>query len=138
MLNGNFAEIRGVGGLERSRDMTSKIYECTKLGEFAKDFGLKDQIRRAAVSVMSNIAEGFDRGGNREFIQFLAMAKGSMAEVKSQLYVAVDQKYVPQKDIQSLLQETEEIGRMIGGLSKYLQRSPMRGNKFNQRPGDAT
>ena len=74
-----------------ARELTRSVYECSKSGSFAKDFALRDQIRRAAISVMSNIAEGFERGGNAEFIQFLSIAKGSAAEVETQLYVALDQ-----------------------------------------------
>src|SRR6266702_128916 len=73
-----------------ARELTKSVYQVTAAGEFARDFGLRDQIRRAAVSVMSNIAEGFERGGNREFRQFLAQAKGSVGEVRSQLYAALD------------------------------------------------
>ena len=79
---------------KRSRALTKKVYDCTKQRGFEKDFGLKDQIRRSSVSTMSNIAEGFERGGNQEFIQFLATAKGSSGEVRSQLYVALDQGYI--------------------------------------------
>ena len=81
-----------------ARRLTKAIYRMTKDGGFAKDFALRDQIRRAAVSVMSNIAEGFERGGNQEFIQFLHVAKASCGEVRSHLYVALDQSYVDQKD----------------------------------------
>lgn len=115
---------------KRARALSKRIYDCTKLREFAKDFGLKDQIRRAAISVMSNVAEGFDRSGNREFIQFLTVAKGSGAELRSQLYVALDQAYISAKEFESLSRESEEIGKMITGFIKYLQRSPVRGSKF--------
>ena len=74
-----------------SRELTRQIYELTSSGEFCRDFGLKDQIRRACVSILSNIAEGFERGGDREFLQSLAVAKGSCGEVRAQLYVAYDQ-----------------------------------------------
>ena len=77
-----------------SRELAKLIYEATKQGQFAHDYGLKDQIQRAAVSIMSNIAEGFERNGNKEFINFLTIAKGSCGEVRSQLYVAFDQGYV--------------------------------------------
>ncbi|MEA2084022.1 MAG: four helix bundle protein [Thermodesulfobacteriota bacterium] len=75
---------------KKARELTKEIYVISNEGPFARDFGLRDQVRRAAVSVMSNIAEGFDRGGNRELIQFLYIAKGSAAEVQAQLYVALD------------------------------------------------
>ncbi|HVS82083.1 MAG TPA: four helix bundle protein [Pyrinomonadaceae bacterium] len=79
---------------KKARELTRRIYEVSGKGNFAKDFGLKDQIRRAAVSIMSNIAEGHDRSGTGEFVQFLANAKGSAAEVRCQLYVALDQGYI--------------------------------------------
>jgi four helix bundle protein len=83
-----------IQGWQRARELTKFIYAITKQEALARDFSLKDQIRRAAVSVMSNIAEGFERGGRAEFIQFLSIAKSSAAEVQSQLYVALDQEYV--------------------------------------------
>ena len=78
---------------KRARILTKQIYEITSMGKFGRDFGLEDQIRRAAVSVLSNIAEGFERGGDQEFLQFLAVAKGSCGELRAQLYVALDQEY---------------------------------------------
>src|SRR2546430_15190803 len=81
---------------QRARVLTKEIYASAKVGPFARDFGLRDQIQRASVSTMSNIAEGFERGGDREFVQFLSNSKGSCGEVKSQLYVALDQAYVTQ------------------------------------------
>src|SRR6266699_2353867 len=79
---------------QKARVLTQEIYGCTKVGGFVRDFGLKDQIQRASVSTMANIAEGFDRGGDKEFIQFLSNSKGSCGEVKSHLYVALDQNYL--------------------------------------------
>lgn len=78
---------------KKARKLTNTIYEATGTGTFTRDFGLKDQIRRASVSILSNIAEGFQRGGDKEFLQFLAVAKGSCGEVRAQLYIAVDQGY---------------------------------------------
>ena len=79
---------------KKARQLTNKIYEATAEGSFTRDFGLKDQIRRASISILSNIAEGFERGGDKEFLQFLAVAKGSCGEVRAQLYIAVDQGYL--------------------------------------------
>lgn len=81
---------------KKSRALTKSIYDASKVGLFAKDFGLKDQMQRSAVSTMSNIAEGFERGGDQEFIQHLAIAKGSCGELRSQMYVALDQGYISQ------------------------------------------
>jgi S23 ribosomal protein. len=87
---GTIQKFEDIDAWQKARALTREVYAVTADGAFAKDFGLRDQIRRAAVSVMSNIAEGFDRGGVREFIQFLFIAKGSAAEVQAQLYVALD------------------------------------------------
>ena len=96
--------------------MTKEVYRVTGSGKFNQDFGLKDQIRRAAVSVMSNIAEGFERGGRAEFHQLLSIAKGSCGEVRSQLYVALDAGYLDERAFAPLLAMTEEVGRIVGGL----------------------
>jgi four helix bundle protein len=82
---------------------------------------------------MSNIAEGFERGGDQEFIQHLAMAKGSCGEVRSQLYVALDQGYLNQETFERLYTDAEGINRMIAGFMSYLQKSPLRGSKFKDR-----
>ena len=99
-------------------------------GAFSKDFGLRDQIRRASVSIMSNIAEGFERGGTREFIQVLSMAKGSSGEVRSQLSGAVDQGYIDKETFEQLYALASEASRMITGLMKYLRTSNVKGVKY--------
>ncbi len=101
---------------QKSRKLTQEIYQATRRGDFSKDFGLSGQIQRAAVSIMSNIAEGFERGGRKEFHQFLSMAKASCAEVRSQLYVAFDIGYLLQPEFNELLNRAEEVGRIVGGL----------------------
>src|SRR6266498_5141313 len=101
---------------QKARKLTADIYRITSEGNFARDFGLKDQIRRAAVSSMSNLAEGFERGRPAEFHQFLSIAKGSCAEVRAQLYVALDAGYVTQNVFGNMMQQAEEVGRIIGGL----------------------
>jgi four helix bundle protein len=88
----------------QARQLTQQVYRLTKSEKFIKDFGLRDQIQRATVSIMSNIAEGFERGGNQEFVQFLYVSKASCGEVRSQLYVALDQGYVTDNDSEKLLQ----------------------------------
>ncbi len=97
---------------------------------FARDFPLRDQIRKAGVSIISNIAEGFDRGGTAEFVQFLSFAKGSAGEVRSQLYVAKDQGYLTSEDFDRLMELTDETSRLIGGLMVYLRKSGIKGTKF--------
>ena len=106
---------------QKARELTREIYRLTNQGAFAKDFGLRDQIRRAAVSIMSNIAEGFDRGGNREFVQFLYIAKGSAAEVQAQLCVALDAQYVSQKQFRKLYELANDTSRVLGGFIRYLK-----------------
>lgn len=91
-------------------------------GEFARDFGLRDQIRRASVSIMSNISEGFERGGAKEFKRFLSIAKGSTGEVKAQLYVARDVGFINQEQFNTLFKLTTEVGKLIGGFMSYLER----------------
>ena|ERR1043166_2269723 len=107
---------------QKARALTAEIYQVTAKGEFARDFGLKDQIRRAAVSVMSNIAEGFERGRPTEFHQFLSIAKGSCAELRSQLFVALDARYLAHEDFDSLRIHAEEVGRIVGGLRAGVDR----------------
>ena len=115
---------------QKARLLTNAIYQMTAHGEFARDFGLRDQIRRAGVSSMSNIAEGFEREGNREFIQFLTHSKGSTGEVKSQLYVALDARFVSQREFDDVYHLADETGRLIGGFMNYLRTSDYRGRKF--------
>jgi four helix bundle protein len=116
---------------QKTRQLTANIYRFTSTGLFAKDFGLRDQIRRAAVSSMSNIAEGFERDGNKEFIQFLSVAKGSTGEVRSQLYVALDAGFLDQAQFTELFGSAEEASRLIAGFMRYLRQSEMRGRKSN-------
>jgi four helix bundle protein len=113
-----------------ARRLTRAIYRLTTTEKFSKDFGLRDQIRRAAVSIMSNIAEGYERGGNPEFTQFLYVAKGSCGEVRSQLYVALDQGYAEQKQTDELMKSFKRLSSMISNLITYLRNSGMKGEKF--------
>ncbi len=106
---------------QRARTLVRDIYEVTSRGNFAKDYSLKDQIRRASISVMSNIAEGFSRHTDREFIQFLHVAKGSISEVQSQLYVALDLKYISEATFKELYELLEEAIRLISGFVRYLK-----------------
>ena len=123
----NFEEIEA---WQKARYLTRKIYSLSNQGSFSKDFGLRDQIRRASVSTMSNIAEGFERGGTKEFVQFLSIAKGSSGEVRSQLYVAVDQGYINKETFDYLFDLASETSRMIAGLMNYLRKSKLKGSKY--------
>src|SRR5688500_15860086 len=115
---------------KQARLLTQEVYRLTKTGKISRDFGLRDQIQRAAISVMSNIAEGIERGGNQEFSQFLYVAKASCCEVRSQLYVALDQGYVTHDETEKLRQSFKRLSGMISNLIAYMRQSEMRGEKF--------
>ena len=117
---------------KRARQMTRKIYAISRDGALSRDFGLKDQLRRATVSSMSNIAEGFERDGTQEFVHFLTMAKASSGEVRSQLYVALDEGYITQQQFKELYEDAEAVGKMTASFIKYLQTTTWRGNKFRR------
>ena len=117
---------------QKARELNRLVYKISANGTFAKDFGLRDQIRRASISVMSNIAEGFERGGDKEFAQFLSNAKGSCGEVGCQLYAAPDEKYLSEAEFKQLSERSLEVSRLISGFMTYLRRSELRGNKFKQ------
>lgn len=107
---------------QKARELTNQIYLLTSRGEFHKDYALIDQLRRACISVMSNIAEGFERSRPKEFVQFLLYAKGSTGEISTQLIIAADQQYVNSAEYEQLSALTDEIGKMIGGLIAYLRK----------------
>ena len=106
---------------QTSRKVVSIIYHVTAVGVFSRDFSLRDQIRRAAVSVPSNIAEGFSRHSNKEFIQYLFIAKGSAAEVQSQLYVALDLAYISQEQFDEIYKQLETVAKQISRFITYLK-----------------
>ncbi|TLS78393.1 four helix bundle protein [Mariprofundus erugo] len=107
---------------QKARELTRAVYEVTSQGEFARDHGLRDQIRRAAVSVMSNLAEGFDRGSRADFHKFIVIAKGSCAEVRCQLYVALDAGYLDQVVFSTLQGRATEVARIIAGLRRSVEK----------------
>ena len=115
------------------RRLKQTIYRFTRRENFRLDFALVSQIRRAAQSITSNIAEGFERGGNREFIQFLSQSKGSVGEVKDQLYTALDERYISQDDFDMAYELGEQTTRLIGGFMSYLRRTEKTGSKFVSR-----
>jgi four helix bundle protein len=127
---GKIEKFEDIVAWQKAREMTRQVYGCSKVGLFAKDFGLRDQIQRAAVSTMGNIAEGFERGGDKEFVQFLSNSKGSCGEVKSHLYVALDQRYITPVQFNHLYRQADEVTLLVGGFMSYLQRSSLRGRKF--------
>src|SRR5438128_1109264 len=115
---------------QNAREITRLIYRVSSDGKFAKDFALVNQIRRSAVSILSNIAEGFERNGDKEFIQFLTIAKGSCGEVRAQLYVAFDQKYLEETEFLEIRSKLVDTSRMMSGLINYLKQSDLKGSKF--------
>jgi four helix bundle protein len=117
---------------QKARELTKEVYHLTAHGGFRNDFALRDQIRRASVSVLSNISEGFERGGDKEFRQFLSLAKGSCAEIRAQLYVALDAGYINKADFDTLQTLSREISRLISGMMNYLATSAMTGSKFKK------
>ena len=117
---------------QKARQLTSIIFRLTKSEPFTRNFTLKDQLCRAAISVPANIAEGFERDGNKEFIKFLSIAKGSVGEVRSLLYLAKDFEYISPEQMDETRALTLETARLIGGLMRYLQKSDKKGKKFKK------
>ncbi len=126
-----FKTFEDIDAWKKARELTRSVYGVTAKGAFARDYALRDQIRRASISVMSNVAEGHGRGGTKEFMQFLSMALGSANEVGSHLYVALDQKYLTDNDFRELTALAHETANLIGGLSRYLRTIRLRGRKFD-------
>ena len=109
---------------QQARELTRWVYKLTANGRFSRDYGLKDQMRRASVSIMANIAEGFSRRGDKEFTQFLFVAKSSAAELQSHAYVALDQDYITDTDFKGLYESLDHISRMLSNFIKRLLRNP--------------
>ena len=116
-----FKKFEDILAWQKSRQATKLVYEITNQGNFAKDFGLRDQIRRSSVSVMANIAEGFGRRSNKEFSNFLNFAHGSIAETQSHLYIALDLNYLNRNDFSELYKIYDEDSRMVMSLSQHLR-----------------
>ncbi len=108
---------------QKARELAATIYELTRKEKFSRDFGWRDQIQRAAGSVMHNIAEGFESGSDPEFVRFLKMARRSAGEVQSELYLAIDCQYITQDDLQKSYALAVEVKKMINGLITYLRKS---------------
>ena len=117
---------------QRSRELVNAIYKATREDGFKRDFGLVDQVRRAAVSILSNIAEGFERGSKTEFIQFLYIAKGSCGEVRAQLQIAQDQQYIDDSIYNQLHDFCRQMSGMISNFIAHLQKSDYQGEKVSR------
>ena len=127
-----FERFEHIEAWQEARRLRRAIYSLTRAKPFSRDWALVDQIRRAAISGGSNIAEGFERGGSREFTQFLSHSKGSFGEIKDQLYCALDERYITQPQFDETYQIAESASRLTGGLMKYLRRSGISGHKFDR------
>ncbi len=122
-----------INAWQKARELAKVVYEISNEGDFAKNFDLRNQINRSAGSIMDNIAEGFGRGGRKEFINFLGISKGSLDEVKSQLYRALDREYISKVKFDDLYSHADEVGKMIASFMGYLNKSGIEGEKFKNR-----
>ena len=120
---------------QRARVFSRKIYRLSLEGSFAKDFKLRDQINRSSLSIMDNIAEGFERDGAKEFVQFPSIAKGSAGKTRSQLYCALDRNHITEITF-SELKEVIMIGRQLSGLIRYLNKGDYKGLKYLREPNE--
>lgn len=118
---------------QKARILAGEVYKISIETELGRDFRFRDQVSASAGSVMDNIAEGFERGGKLELINFLTISKGSCAEVRSQLYRMKDRKYINEEKFNELYKLAEEIGSMLGGWIGYLNKSDIKGTKFKDR-----
>ena len=109
---------------QKAKELTNLIYRLSAVGTFARDFGLRDQMRRASVSIMSNIAEGFESQTQAIFIQYLARAKGSAGELRAQLYVALEQEYMSDEEFESAISLAEMCSKKLARLIHYLESQP--------------
>jgi four helix bundle protein len=125
-----FKRFEDIEAWQETRELVQMVYEISNQHPFCRDFDLRAQLRRAVISILSNIAEGFERGGTAEFIQFLAIAKGSAGEVRAQLYVAKDLGYVGPEAFEALMSSVLRISKRISGLISYLRRSDLKGCKY--------
>jgi four helix bundle protein len=114
---------------QEARKLVKMVYKLTSQGAFSKDFGLKDQVQRAAVSAMTNIAEGFDNESSAEFARFLGMARRSAVEVQSLLYVALDTAYIDDESFKTHYDQAKKTQAIIGGLKKSILKNPRRPGK---------
>ena len=116
---------------KEARELCRYVFDLTSKELFSKDFKLRDQIRASSGSIMDNIAEGFERGGNKEFMQFLYISKGSCGETRSQSYRAFDQEYISQQQLDELITRTLTQSSKIANLIKYLKDSELKGAKYH-------
>jgi four helix bundle protein len=113
---GKIERFEDIDAWKKARELTKAIYKITVQGKIATDFSLRDQLRRASISIMANISEGFERGGNKEFRQFLAQAKGSVGEVKSLLFVALDADSLSSEQFNQIMSLADDASRLLAGF----------------------
>lgn len=130
------ARFEEIEAWKTARQLANLIYRLSEQGSFARDYGLKDQIRRASVSAMSNIAEGFESRTDMQFINYLGHAKGSSGEVRSQLYVALDLKYISQEQFAEAYEFADKTSRQISRFMDYLESHPRKGRRLGEDPVD--
>lgn len=125
-----FNRFEDIVAWQKSRMLCKLINDYTSKNSFSKDFKLISQIKSSSGSAMDNIAEGFERGGNKEFSQFLSISKGSAGETRSQLYRALDNEYISKEEFQEAYNLADEVGKLTGALMNHLKSSDLKGNKF--------
>lgn len=118
---GKIEKFEDITAWQKAIELSDLVYGVTNKEKFSKDFGLKDQIRRASVSIVSNIAEGFERESNNQFIYFLIIAKGSAGELRAQLYIAKNQGYITLAEFEDLNTKVTEVSKIISGFVSYLK-----------------
>ncbi len=117
----NYNQFEDLPVWQESRKLVNKTYKSTSKSQFQKDFGFKDQLQRASLSIMNNIAEGFERDNNSEFIRFLYFSKGSAGEVRSMLYIALDLNYIDNEEFKDIHELASSIIKQIANFIKYLK-----------------
>ena len=115
---------------QEARELSKVVRGYTSRDPFNKDFRFRDQINDSSGSIMDNIAEGFERDGRKEFLQFLSISKGSCGETRSQSYRAFDSKFIDEEELNDLLIRTDKLGKKIGNFMNYLKKSEIKGKKF--------
>ncbi len=118
---------------QEARILAKMVFRITSVDPFAKDYRFRDQMKAAAGSVMDNIAEGWGRGGNKEFINFLSISKGSCNEVRSQAYRAFDFTYIDETTLSEFLEKTDKISKKTSSFIEYLKKSELKGPKFSKK-----
>ena len=129
-MNNKVQKLEDLVAWSEAKALAVDVYKLTAVEPWSKDFGLRDQIRRSAVSISSNIAEGYGRGGNKEFVQFLYIAKGSLYELKTQLIIGSEIGYSKPEQLSLIFERIDKTSRILAGLLNYIKESEYKGSKF--------